>query len=97
MVSAALLLVSVLRSLIEVAGLCLLGQGVLALLAGSRREGNPIYQMFRIVTRPALLLMRRLAPRVILDRHLPLLTFFVLFWLWIILAYLRQLIALEAN
>jgi hypothetical protein len=38
MVPTELFVVSVLRALVEVAGLFLLGQGVLYLLAGARRE-----------------------------------------------------------
>jgi hypothetical protein len=82
-------LVSTLRALVEVAMLCLLGQGLLALLAGNKREGNLIYQLFRVVTRPAIGLIRAIAPRQIIDRHLPFVTFFVLFWLWILLAYIK--------
>ena len=50
MVPTELFVVSVLRALVEVAGLFLLGQGVLYLLAGARREKNAIYQLFQIVT-----------------------------------------------
>lgn len=86
-----LLLLSLLRVVVEIALLTLLGQGVLALLAGARRQSNPIYQLFCIVTRPVLALVRRIAPPQILDAHLPVVAFFLLFWLWIGLAWLRQL------
>lgn len=87
-----LLLVSVLRALVEVAGMCLLGQGLLYVLAGSRRESNPIYQLFRLVSRPVVGVVRRLTPKMIVDRHIPLVTFFLLLWLWLLLAYVRLLI-----
>ena len=96
MASAELLLLSLLRAFIEVAGLFLLGQGALHVLAGSRREHNAIYRLMRLLTGPVLRGMRRLAPKMIIDRHLPVFTFFVLFWLWIALAYLRQSVC-EAN
>ena len=47
-----LLILGVLRALAEVAMLFLLGQGLLALLAGSRRHDNTIYKLFLIVTGP---------------------------------------------
>lgn len=86
------LLVSVLRAVVEVAGMCLLGQGLLYVLAGSRREGNPIYQLFRIVTLPVVRLVRRMTPKMIVDRHVPMVTFFLLLWLWLLLAYAKQVL-----
>lgn len=85
-------LVSALRALVEVAGLALLGQGVLYFLAGSARERNPVYQLFAIVTRPVIALVRRLTPRLVVDRHIPAVTLFLLFWLWIGLAIVRRML-----
>lgn len=87
-----LLAVSVLRGVTEVALLSLIGQGVLAVLAGAKRQSNPVYQLLSVVTRPVLRLLRALTPRCVLDRHLPFVAFFVLFWLWIALAYLKRVI-----
>ena len=85
-----LLVLGVLRALVEVAMLFLIGQGLLALLAGSRRHGNTIYQLFVIVTRPVLTVVRKISPPQVIDKHLPVVAFFVLFWRWIGLAYLKQ-------
>lgn len=85
-----LLLLGVLRALVEVSLLFLLGQGVLALLAGPRRHGNTIYQLFVIVTRPVLWAARKISPPQVIDKHLPAVAFFLLFWLWIGLAYLKR-------
>ncbi|MGE5945357.1 MAG: hypothetical protein ACM35F_01485 [Betaproteobacteria bacterium] len=74
----------------------LLGQGLLYLLAGARRESNMIYQLFQIVTRPVIRLVRLITPRIIVDRHIPVVAFFLLFWLWIVLAYVRRIIC-DAN
>ena len=88
----ALFFVSLLRVLVEVALLTLAGQGILALLAGSRRASNPVYQLFQVVVSPVLRMMRRLMPQRILDRYLPLVAFFLLFWLWIGLAYVKRML-----
>ena len=87
-----LLLLSALRALVEVAGLALLGQGVLHALAGAARDRNPIYRLFQIISRPAVRLARVLAPRFIADRRIPLLTFFLLFALWIALGIAKRLL-----
>lgn len=85
-----ILLVSILRTLVEVAGFALLGQGVLALLAGKYREDNLFYRILRIVTRPVVRGVRFITPRLVLDAHIPMLTFFLLFWLWIVLALAKR-------
>ena len=81
---------SVLRALTEVAMMTLLGQGIVAFLAGARRATNPIYMLFRVVTRPVLTAVRFVTPRVVVDKHVPFVAFFFLFWLWIVLAYIKR-------
>lgn len=90
MTNPEIFLVSILRALTEVALLTLLGQGLLAFLAGSRRATNPVYLLFQVVTRPVLRLIRSITPGIILDKHLPFVAFFLLFWLWIMLALLKR-------
>ena len=90
MLQFEILLIGIARVLVEVAGLTLLGQGLLALLAGKRRHDNVIYKLFQTVTRPATRLVRAITPRFIIDAHIPLVTFFLLLWIWIGLAALRR-------
>lgn len=85
-----ILLVSILRALVEVAGFALLGRGALAVLAGKYREQNIFYRVLRVVTQPAVRAVRFVTPRFILDAHVPVLTFFLLFWLWIVLALAKR-------
>ena len=85
-----ILLVSVLRTLVEVAGFALLGQGALAVLAGKYREQNAFYRVLRIVTGPVVRAVRFITPRFIIDAHVPFMTFFLLFWLWIVLAVVKR-------
>jgi hypothetical protein len=92
MVNIDLLLVSVLRALVEVAGFFLLGQGLLYVLAGSTREKNAIYLLFRLITSPVVKAIRVITPRQIVDKHVPVVAFFLLFWMWIGLAYIRRVI-----
>ncbi|MCX7166372.1 MAG: hypothetical protein NTV11_08865 [Rhodocyclales bacterium] len=86
-----LFMLGVLRALVEVAGLFLLGQGLLALLAGSRRHDNTMYKLFLIVTGPVVKATRMVTPRQIIDKHVPFISFAVLFWLWIALNWLKRL------
>jgi len=91
-----LLVLVILRTLTEVALLTLLGQGLLALLAGARRQTNPVYRLFQVVTGPVIAIVRKVSPPQVMDKHLPVVAFFVMFWLWIGLAYLKRAYC-EAN
>ncbi|MDP1611503.1 MAG: hypothetical protein Q8M11_10630 [Sulfuritalea sp.] len=86
-----LLFLGVLRALVEVAMLFLLGQGLLALLAGNRRHNNTMYKLFLIITGPVLKIVRRITPPQIIEKHLPFVAFALLFWCWIALAWLKKL------
>lgn len=88
--SPELFLISVLRVVVEVAGYTLLGQGVLAIFAGKSREQNIVYRLMQTVTGPAVKAVRFITPRFIIDKHIPLVTFFILFWLWIGLAVAKR-------
>ena len=86
-----LFILSVLRALIQAAMFFLLGQGLLALLAGSRRHTNTIYKLFLILTSPITKLARKITPRQIVDQHVPLVAFLLLFWLLYGVTKLKQM------
>lgn len=75
--NVALLLVIV-HTLILVAGLSLLGQGIVGVFNWRRRHENFVYQLFSIVSRPVVSVVRLITPRVILDEHVPLVAFLLL-------------------
>ena len=58
--------------------LALLGQGLLFVLAGARREGNFFYTTLRLIARPFTFVVRKLSPALIEDRHVPVITFVLL-------------------
>lgn len=79
-----LLLVEIVKMLAEIALLALLGQGVLWVLAGRRRAENPFYQLFQVLTKPLIAAARLVSPRVVVDQHLPLVAFLLLFFIWVV-------------
>lgn len=83
---------SALRALVEMLALCLLAQGVLYLLAGRGRAGNPIYRFFVLLTDPPRQLVASLLPRRVGALTVGVITFVLLFVLWIGLALARKLI-----
>lgn len=89
MFSIELFIVSTLKALVEIAGMALLSQGLIGLLAGKARQDNFVYRLFKIVTDPVLKITRKITPRFVADQHLGLACFFLLFWLWIALIYAK--------
>jgi hypothetical protein len=78
-----LLFISSVKLIAEIALLALFGQWLLGLLAGQKREQNLFYQVLRQVGKPFVLLARLVTPKVVLERHLPLVAFFLLTFLWL--------------
>lgn len=71
-------MLSICHTLILVAGLSLLGQGIVGLFSWRRRHDNFVYQLFSIITRPVVSAVRLVTPRIILDEHVPLVAFLLL-------------------
>lgn len=78
-----LIFVSIVKLVAEIALLALAGQGVLALLAGAKRDQNLFYQLLQIMTRPFIAGARYITPKVVLDRHVPFVAFLLLFFVWV--------------
>ena len=78
-----LLLVVILKALAELAGMFLLGRGLLWVLAGRKRMDNIFYQVLAIVTDPLLRFTRWIAPRVVLDSYIPAIAFGLVLWVWL--------------
>lgn len=74
--------VVILKALIEIAGLALIGQGVLYLLAGVNREQNVFYRVLKIIASPAVKLTRFITPRFVADVHIGFAAFFLLAGVW---------------
>ena len=70
------------KLLAEIALLVLLGQGVLGLISGTGRDHNPFYRVLEMAGRPWARVARLLSPRIVLDRHLPLVAFLILLFVW---------------
>lgn len=88
-------IVVVLKALTEVAGVAMIGQGLLYVLAGAKRNENLVYGIFRTLTSPVMTVTRWITPRIVLDRHLGLVAFFLLMVLWFGLTVMKIKIVLE--
>jgi hypothetical protein len=88
-------IIVILKALTEVAGVAFLGQGVLWVLAGAKRDQNVVYGMFRTLTSPVTRAVRAVTPRIIIDAHIGLVAFFLLAVLWVVLTALKIKIVLD--
>lgn len=86
----SLFLISALRSIAEMLGLCLLGQGALHVLAGRQRVNNRIYQLFALITQPPRRLVAAILPASVSPASIGILTFVIVLILWLGLAFVRN-------
>ena len=88
-------IIVILKALTEVAGVAMIGQGVLWVLAGAKREQNAIYGIFKTITSPVMKATRWITPRIVLDQHIGLVAFFLLIVLWLGLTIMKIKLFLE--
>jgi hypothetical protein len=92
-----LIFVTSIKLIAEIALLCLAGQWLLGLLAGAKREQNLFYQVLAILTRPFVRAARLISPRVVLDRHVPLVAFLLLGFVWVFALVAKVRICLQIG
>lgn len=78
-----LAVVTTVKLIAEIALLALLGQWLLGLLAGAKRDKNLFYQILQIMGKPFVVVARYVSPRFVLERHLPLVAFLLLAFVWL--------------
>ncbi len=88
-------IIVILKALTEIAGVAFMGQGVLWVIAGRKRDQNLVYKLFRTLTSPVTRVTRAITPRIIIDAHIGLVAFFLLMVLWVVLTVLKIKIVLE--
>jgi hypothetical protein len=84
-----LLLLVILKGVVELSLMFIVGRAVLGVLAGAGRQHNFFWQILDIASRPALWLTRRISPKQVLDRHIPLAAASWLLFAWVLLVALK--------
>lgn len=92
-----LLAVVILKSLIELSLMFIVGRFLLGLLAGAKHQTNVFWQLLDVAAKPALWLTRRLSPKLILDRHIPLAAASWLIIAWVLVVMLKIDMCLQAG
>ncbi len=88
-------LIVILKALTEVAGVFFLGQGLLWVWAGAKRDQNIVYNLFKTLTSPVTRVTRAITPRIVLDQHIGLVAFFLLMVLWVVLTAFKIKLVLD--
>lgn len=92
-----LLFVSAVKLIAEIALLAFVGQWLLGLLAGAKRDTNFFYRVLQQMTQPFVRGARWIAPRIVIDRHLPLVAFLVLGFAWLFATLTKISLCLEGG
>ncbi len=79
-----LLFVSIIKLVCEIALLALAGRFLLGILAGQKKETNFFYKALDAIAKPFLSAARFITPKAIIDRHVPLVAFLLLGFVWLI-------------
>ncbi|GAA4410988.1 hypothetical protein [Quisquiliibacterium transsilvanicum] len=89
------LFLALVHELVKFAGLLLIGQGLVLVFSFGRHETNPVYGFFRFLTSPIVRATRAITPTRVADRHVPVVAFLLLFWLWFALIFVRRSLILQ--
>jgi hypothetical protein len=85
------------KMVLEIALLSLLGQGLLYVLSGERRQQNFFYRLFQVLTRPFTAAARRLTPALVADKHVPFVAFFLLSIGWVVVTVEKIRLCVSAD
>lgn len=85
-----LFLIAALRAIIEMLGLCMIGQALLYVLAGKKRQTNPVYQLLALITRGPRILCAHFLTAKSSGILIGICSFLILLLLWLGLAWLRK-------
>jgi uncharacterized protein YggT (Ycf19 family) len=86
-----------LYTLAAFAMLLLAGQGLVRMLSFGQHETNAVYKLFRFLTSPVVKMVRLITPSKVADMHVPVVAFFLLFWICLALAVVLPRLAAGAS
>lgn len=76
-----------LQTVVLIAGLALLGQLLVGAFNWGARNQNIVYRLFQVVASPVVKLVRWVTPKFVLDQHIPIAAFALLFFLYFWLGF----------
>jgi uncharacterized protein YggT (Ycf19 family) len=88
---------NILQLVLYIALIALLGQGVLYMLAGPKRDTNLFYQLLKILSKPFTVPVRKLTPDKVSDGQVPIVTFFLLLIVYAVVTFEKINLCVEAG
>jgi len=79
-----LLSFNIAQLILYIGGLSLIGQALLFVLSGQKRDTNLFYQLFQILNKPWTAMARFISPKQIADHQIPFVAFCILAILYIV-------------
>lgn len=79
-----LLSLNIAQLILYIGGLSLIGQALLFVLSGQKRDTNLFYQLFQILNKPWTAMSRFISPKQIADHQIPFVAFCILAILYIV-------------
>jgi energy-coupling factor transporter transmembrane protein EcfT len=92
-----LTLLTLLQLTLYIPLLALLGQGILYVLAGPGRQSNFFYQLLQLLAKPFTFVVRKITPRQVGDQQVPIVTFFLVVILYLVVTFERIDACLQAG
>jgi len=86
-------LVIILKAGVEVALMLMLARSLVFAVSLGQHENNPVHRILARATSPIDAFARRLAPGRVMNRHLPIVSFLLLLWMWVGLVWLKAWLA----
>ncbi len=80
-----------------IALLALMGQAVLWVLAGAKRETNVFYKLLQVLSKPFTWPVRKITPKMVSDAQVPLVTFLLLAVLYAVVTLERADLCVTSN
>ncbi len=92
-----LTVLNIAQLVLYIALLALAGQGALYVLAGPKRGQNVFYQLLQIVSKPFTLPVRKITPQQVADRHVPVVTFFLLLVAYAVVTFEKIALCVQSG
>ena len=92
-----LTILNAIQLVLYIALLALLGQGVLYVLAGARRESNFFYKLLQVLSKPFTWPLRRVMPKQVADHQVPIVAFMLLLLLYAVVTFERADLSVTSN
>jgi hypothetical protein len=92
-----LTLLTLLQLTLYIPLLALIGQGILYVLAGPGRQSNFFYQLLQLLAKPFTFVVRKITPRQVGDQQVPIVTFFLVVILYLVVTFERIDACLQAG